>query len=470
MDERLKALEDLLPPGTLVTDPDLIDGYRFDRSNAPHAGTPLAVVRANSTADVQVALRWASEYRVPVVPRGAGTGLAGGSLAIDGCITISTERMRGIEIDPLASVAVVQPGALNAEVKLAAKGFGLWYPPDPSSFEICSIGGNVATNAGGLCCVKYGVTTDHVLGIEVVLADGHALRLGGRAVKDVAGYDLKRLFIGSEGTLGIITEARLRIHPVAPAEDRRAWGFKDFAEGLDACRRILRRGATPAVLRLYDTVESERSFSDGAHAVLIVLDEADRLLLDATLAIVDAECKASGAEPLDEELVERWMGHRNDVSALAPLYRAGIVVDTVEVSGRWSILADLYSSCLNSLRAVEGTLVASAHQSHAYTDGACIYLTFAGRMPEGESSKDPDTWAESYYASAWQSVMDSVIGAGGTISHHHGIGINRSRFMGPALGKASLLLESIKGVLDPRGILNPGKLGIPAQFGEVGWP
>ena len=197
--------------------------------------------------------------------------------------------------------------------------------------------------------------------------------------------------------------------------------------------------------------------------MLIVLDEADRLLLDATLAIVDAECKASGAEPLDEELVERWMGHRNDVSALAPLYRAGIVVDTVEVSGRWSILADLYSSCLNSLRAVEGTLVASAHQSHAYTDGACIYLTFAGRMPEGESSKDPDTWAESYYASAWQSVMDTVIGAGGTISHHHGIGINRSRFMGPALGKASLLLESIKGVLDPRGILNPGKLGIPAD-------
>jgi alkyldihydroxyacetonephosphate synthase len=314
-----------------------------------------------------------------------------------------------------------------------------------------------------------------VIGLKVALADGTIITTGGTAPRAAVGPDLNQLFVGSEGTLGIITEARLRIHPVAPAEDRRAWGFADFAEGLDACRRMLRRSATPAVLRLYDKVESERSFADASHAVLIVLDEADQLLLEATLAIVDNECDASGAERLDGELVERWMEHRNDVSALAPLYRAGIVVDTVEVAGRWSILADLYSSCVDALKSVEGTLVASAHQSHAYTDGACIYLTFAGRMPdpgspETGSSQDPDKWAESYYASAWQAVMDAVIGAGGVISHHHGIGINRSRFMEPALGKASLLLESLKGALDPRGILNPGKLGLPAQFGEVRWP
>jgi alkyldihydroxyacetonephosphate synthase len=223
-------------------------------------------------------------------------------------------------------------------------------------------------------------------------------------------------------------------------------------------------------MRLYDAVESERSFGDGNHAVLIVLDEADALLLDATLAIVDEECEASAAEPLEPELVERWMGHRNDVSALAPLYRAGIVVDTVEVAGRWSILADLYSSCVGALNAIEGTLAASAHQSHAYSDGACIYMTFAGRMPEGENSQDPDAWAEHYYTSAWQAVMDAVIGAGGAISHHHGIGINRSRFMAPSLGSASALLESLKNTLDPRGILNPGKLGLPSPFGQVGWP
>ena len=177
---------------------------------------PLALVRATSTADVQATLRIAHAHGIPVVPRGAGTGLSGGSSAIDGAITLSTERMRAIEIDPQAMVAVVQPGLLNAEVKAAAREHGLWYPPDPSCFEICSIGGNLATNAGGLCCVKYGVTTDYVLGIEVVLADGRALRLGGRTIKDVAGYDLKRLFIGSEGTLGVITEATLRLRPLPP--------------------------------------------------------------------------------------------------------------------------------------------------------------------------------------------------------------------------------------------------------------
>jgi alkyldihydroxyacetonephosphate synthase len=308
------------------------------------------------------------------------------------------------------------------------------------------------------------------VGLNVALADGTIVTTGGTSPRAAVGPDLNQLFVGSEGTFGIITGARLRIHPVAPAEDRRAWGFADFAQGLDACRRILRRGATPAVLRLYDQVESQRNIADGTHAVLIVLDEADPLLLEATLAIVDEECEASGAEVLDRDLVERWMGHRNDVSALAPLYRAGIVVDTIEVAARWSVLADLYSSCVESLQAVEGTLAASAHQSHAYTDGACIYLTFGGRMPDSRSGEDPEAWAESYYTTAWQAVMGSVISAGAAISHHHGIGINRSRFMAASLGNASQLLESLKNTLDPRGILNPGKLGLPNPFGEVGWP
>ena len=182
MIEVIDALTSALPPDVVVTDPDIVDPYRFDRAMTVRPGRPLAVVRATSTADVQRTLEIASRFRVPVVPRGAGTGLSGGSAAIDGCITISTDRMRSITIDPAAMVATVQPGLLNAEVKTAAREHGLWYPPDPSSFEICSIGGNLATNAGGLCCVKYGVTTDYVLGLEVVLADGRALRLGGRTI------------------------------------------------------------------------------------------------------------------------------------------------------------------------------------------------------------------------------------------------------------------------------------------------
>ncbi|HEV8115577.1 MAG TPA: FAD-binding oxidoreductase, partial [Acidimicrobiales bacterium] len=212
----LRALAAELPDGALVTDPDVVEGYRHDRAATVRSGVPLALVRATSTADVQTTLRIASAHSIPVVPRGAGTGLSGGSSAIDGAITLSTERLRAITVDPAAMVAVVQPGLLNGEVKAAARAHGLWYPPDPSSFEICSIGGNLATNAGGLCCVKYGVTTDYVLGLEVVLADGRAVRLGGSTIKDVAGYDLKRLFIGSEGTLGIITEATLRLRPLPP--------------------------------------------------------------------------------------------------------------------------------------------------------------------------------------------------------------------------------------------------------------
>jgi alkyldihydroxyacetonephosphate synthase len=204
------------------------------------------------------------------------------------------------------------------------------------------------------------------------------------------------------------------------------------------------------------------------------------------MAVVEAECAAGSATPLDEGLVERWMTHRNDVSALAPLYRAGIVVDTIEISARWAALTPIYERCVAALQALPGTLAASAHQSHAYGDGACLYFTFAGRMPGGpdgpvdagtdDASPGPgatgaaDAWAEAYYEGAWKTVMDSVMALGGAISHHHGIGINRSGFMAPALGGALDVVASVKEALDPRGILNPGKLGLPSPFGELAWP
>ena len=186
-------------------------------------------------------MRWASAHRVPVVPRGAGTGLSGGATAIDGGIVLSTEKMRDITVDPVTRTAVCQPGLFNAEVKKAVAEHGLWYPPDPSSFEICSIGGNIATNAGGLCCVKYGVTTDYVLGLQVVLADGTAVRLGGPRLKDVAGLSLTKLFVGSEGTLGIVTEITLRLLPKQHRSQHRGGQLR-----LGARRPPTRCSASPA--------------------------------------------------------------------------------------------------------------------------------------------------------------------------------------------------------------------------------
>src|SRR5579884_3085093 len=200
----------------VVTDPAITEGYRQDRAFDPSAGKPMAVVRPHRTAEVQTIMRWASRHRVPVVPRGAGTGLSGGATAVDDGIVLSTEKMRDITVDPVTRTAVCQPGLFNAEVKKAAAEHGLWYPPDPSSFEICSIGGNIATNAGGLCCVKYGVTMDYVLGLEVVLSDGAVVRTGGPRLKDSAGLSLTKMFVGSEGTLGVITEATLRLLPQPP--------------------------------------------------------------------------------------------------------------------------------------------------------------------------------------------------------------------------------------------------------------
>src|SRR5665647_1096837 len=217
--------------GRLITDPDVVDAYRRDHAHLVEPGVPLAVLLADTVEDVAVALAWAYEYGIPVVPRGSGTGLSGGATATDGCLILSTERMTAIrEVSAEDQLAVVEAGVITADVDRAAREVGLMYAPDPSSFEISTIGGNLATNAGGLRCVKYGVTRDSVLGLEVVLADGRIIRTGRRTVKGVAGYDLTSLFVGSEGTLGVITSATLKLPTTVT--DSTAGGGRSFRVAL----------------------------------------------------------------------------------------------------------------------------------------------------------------------------------------------------------------------------------------------
>jgi alkyldihydroxyacetonephosphate synthase len=286
-----------------------------------------------------------------------------------------------------------------------------------------------------------------------VLANGEVIEVGGHSPRQAVGPDLVQLFVGSEGTLGVITQATLVLHPRASAERRAAYSFASFREGLEACRRILQRDARPAVLRLYDETESKRSF-DLDDCALIVLDEGDPLLVDATMAIVDDEC--AGATRRDDAVVATWLEHRNDVGALAPLWERGLVVDTIEVAGHWAALPSMHRKVVDALRALPDIAVASVHQSHAYLDGACLYFTFAGRP-----ASDPTA----FYRGAWDVVTREVLASGGALSHHHGVGRNRARFVESALASAFPLLTSLKSMLDPEGIMNPGVLGL----GDASW-
>jgi len=316
----LSELVDSLPPRVVVTDPDSLEGYRHDWSRDDGAGTPVAAVRAQDAGQVQTAVRWAAKHRVPVVPRGAGSGLSGGSSAVDGGIVVSLERMRGIEIDAACRVAVVEPGALNAEVKLAAAAEGLWYPPDPSSFEICSIGGNVATNAGGLCCVKYGVTTDYVLGMDVVLADGTLVTLGGKRIKHVAGLSLLKLFVGSEGTLGIVTRAILRL---IPAQTDRATLVATFGSMTEASQAVVAIGARvrASMMELMDNasinaVEDFKShgLDRTAGALMIAQSDAPGEARTLEIEVMQQACEAAGADEVvvttDPEDAEMFVSAR----------------------------------------------------------------------------------------------------------------------------------------------------------------
>jgi alkyldihydroxyacetonephosphate synthase len=258
----------------------------------------------------------------------------------------------------------------------------------------------------------------------------------------------------------VIVGARLRLHPVPRHRAVAAFGFDSFTGGLDACRRILRRGGRPAVLRLYDAIEADRSYQTGSRHVVLVLDEGDAVVVEATMRIVAGEC--ADAERLDDGLVDRWMEHRNDVSALEALISRGYVVDTMEISAPWRALPAIYDATCTAIRSVDHTLVASAHQSHSYPDGACLYFTFAGQPPAGER--------EHYYRAVWDAGQRCVLANGGALSHHHGVGLNRARFVAGALGTGFDVVAAIKAALDPNGILNPGKLGLPSPFGDVSWP
>ncbi|PJE09878.1 FAD-linked oxidase C-terminal domain-containing protein [Mycobacterium sp.] len=447
----LEALIAELPEGMVVTDPAVTEGYRQDRALDPSAGKPMAVVRPRRTEEVQTVLRWAAAHKVPVVTRGAGSGLSGGATAVDNGIVLSTEKMREITIDPVTRTAVCQPGLFNAEVKKAAASYGLWYPPDPSSYEICSIGGNIATNAGGLCCVKYGVTTDYVLGMQVVLADGTAVRLGGPRLKDVAGLSLTKLFVGSEGTLGIVTEVTLRLLPAQNASSIVVASFASVESAVEAVLGVSAR-LRPSMLEFMDQVainaveDTLRMDLDRSAAAMLVAgsDERGRAGTEdaEVMAAVFAEHGATEVFSTDDP---------DEGEAFVAARR--FCIPAVEAKG--SLLLEDVGVPLPAL----GALVTGIARIADERDLMISVIAHAG---DGNTHPllvfDPADAAMAERAQvAYGEIMDLAVRLGGTITGEHGVGRLKRPWLADYLGPDVMdLNRRIKQALDPDGILNPG--------------
>ena len=442
-----------LPDGMVVIDSDILAGYRQDRAADPTAGTPLALVRPTTTAEVQAAVRWCADNRVPIITRGAGTSLSGGATAVDGAIMLSTEKMRDITVDPTTRTAVAQPGLFNAEVKAAAAAQNLWYPPDPSSFEICTIGGNVATNAGGLCCVKYGVTTDYVLGLEVVLADGRAVRLGGKQLKDSAGLPLTKLFVGSEGLLGIITEVTLRLLPPQGPASTVVGVFRSVHE---ASRAVLAVTAEirPAMLEFMDSVAINAvedllrmGLDRDAGALLVAQTDAPGAAGAAEVEFIRQAFEDNGAGEVfatdDPTEGEAFTAARR--AAIPAVEKLGSLL-LEDVGVPLPSLPDLIDGVAKIAADNQVMISVIAHAGDGNTHPLIVF--------------DPTDADEARRAQvAFGQVMDLAIELGGTITGEHGVGRLKKGWLPDQVGPDVMELTAlIKQALDPDGLLNPGVL------------
>ncbi len=439
-----------LPAGSVVADAEVLLSYARDRELWAPSALPEAVVRPRSTEQVATVMRWASRHTVPVVPRGAGSGLAGAANAVEGGIVLSLEAMDDVlAVDPANQCAVVQPGVITADLKRLVAGHGLRYPPDPGSTEFCTIGGNVATNAGGLCCLKYGVTRDSVIGLEVVLADGRILRTGGRTVKDVAGLDLLGLFVGSEGMLGVVTEITVRLRPAPRSVATLVASFDDLNAAGRAVAGVVREGR-PSMCELMDAptlraVEEYRPSGLDTEAAALLLVQTD----DG-----DAEAIERCARACEEAGAGFVMTTQDDAESELLTMARRTALDALEARGQW-LLDDV---CV-PLSAVPD-LVAGCQEigeGHGVTV-ACFGHIGDGNMHPTVVFDHGDADAASRARLAAEEIVRLGLRLGGTVTGEHGVGLAKRELMAEQVGAVHLEVQrAVKHALDPLGILNPGK-------------
>lgn len=447
------ALAGRVSAGSVTCDPEIIRGYARDSSPGDTVESDFTLVRARDRADVVAVLTEAAALRIPVVPQGARTGLAGGASATSGAIVLNVEGLASItDIDPTQGLAVVGPGVVTADLKNAALALGMAYPPDPASAQMCTIGGNIATNAGGLCCIKYGVTADYVMATEVVLPGGEIMRTGHRTLKGVAGYDLTGLVVGSEGTLGVVTEAVLRLVP-APDPARTAVGV--FAATAQACTAILalrRERHRPSLLELLDrpslaaiSALADYGLPDAQVILLVQSDRPDHARADVYRY----------ADILDESGATEVAVA--DTTTESDALLAGRRALNTAYEHKGSRLAE--DICV-PIVALQTFLEAGARIARA----SGVEITMAGHG--GDGNLHPSLFYDAHEAASFDRALaafDEMVAEahrlGGTVTGEHGIGTFKARHLLTELGPTEVARQrAVKAVFDPTGIMNPGKV------------
>ncbi len=454
----LQELIDALGQTRVLTDPDVTDRYTRDQAEWAPSGAPLAVVRAQNTAQVQTVVRWCLAHGVPVVARGAGTGLSGGANAVAGCVVLSLEAMDEVlEINPAEHLAVVQPGVVNDRLRAVCAEQGLWYPPDPASSPWSTIGGNVSTNAGGLCCVKYGVTGDYVLGLELVNGAGEVVRLGRRTAKGVAGYDLCHLVVGAEGTLGVVTEVTVRLRPARSPERTVAGHFGSVVDAGRAVAAITAAGVRPSALELLDR-HCLQAVDDWKHLGLSV--DAEVVLLGRSDAV-----GAAGAEEATQMLAcfeqagASWAAQSTDQVEADALFAARrLAYPALERLG--PLLTEDVCVPVAALPEMLARIEKTAQQHD--TRIANIAHAGDGNLHPLIITTPGDDAARARAQLAFDQIIDDALALGGTVTGEHGVGLLKRAGLEQELGPHVLAMHrAVKQALDPAGIFNPGKVVAP---------
>ncbi|HEY6595844.1 MAG TPA: FAD-linked oxidase C-terminal domain-containing protein [Asanoa sp.] len=470
MADLIEALRAALPDAAVLTDPDLLRGHQRDEADLVPYGMPAVVVRPRTTEEVVAVVRVAAAAGAPIVPQGARTGLAGAANAVDGAVVLSTVAMdRILEIDRVNRYAVVQPGVVNAALAAAAGAVELRYPPDPGSWESSTIGGNVATNAGGMCCVKYGVTSEYVIGLEVVLASGDVLRTGRRTAKGVAGYDLTHLFVGSEGTLGVLTELTVALRPAADDSLTLIALFPTTAAAGAAVAAIAGGGYSPSLLELLDrthlrAIEALRPMglrTDAKALLLAAVDTGSRAPAD--LAALAAVCRDAGADEVFEatdavEAAELLRARRLAHPAMEkyaadthPEGSGGIIVDDIAVPR--TALAAMLDGIEKIAFDCDIPIGVVAHAG----DGNLHPNIVVDRASPSSVARG---------RRAFDEIMRLGLSMGGTSTGEHGVGLLKRDWLAREIGPVGMgVHRAIKQALDPTGLFNPGKV-VPLASGR----